>query len=433
MKKLLYISYNFPPVGGGRVRRTLKFVKYLKDFDWLPIVLTVKRPAVPEYDISLMEEIPKEIRVVRTNSFNFAWIKKLRGNTRKSIYNKKKSKLRIMLEKVEEKIKWSIFIPDIRIAWIPFAVRKGLKIIKKEDIKAIFVSGEPFSSFFSGIFLKKITGIPLIIEFRDEWCEFNDYFSFRTKPRWVKKLEEKMEKWSVEQSDKVISVTETIVDNFKKRYPYLNHDRFVCITNGYDQDDFKDLIGEKRTDKFVITYAGALRSCRTPKFLFEAIEDWIEEEPWISNQLNFTYLGICEPDTQYLFEREKIKKVADIIGFVSFKSTLNYLKNSDILIYLEDQIEIADRVCPSKLFEYIAIGRPILALAEGISVREVIQKSNTGIVVSPRDVKKIKQALKSMFFKYKRGRLTLTQNGKYIKRFERRYLTSQLATVLDQV
>ena len=162
MKKLLYISYNFPPAGGSRVRRTLKFVKYLKDFGWLPIVMTVKRPAVPEYDLSLMEEIPKGIKVIRTKSFDFSRITKLSKDIRKSVF-KKKSKLRITLMTVVEKIKWSIFVPDVRIGWIPFAVRKGLEIIEKEDIDAIFVSGEPFSSFFSGIFLKKRTGKPFFI------------------------------------------------------------------------------------------------------------------------------------------------------------------------------------------------------------------------------------------------------------------------------
>ena len=140
MKKVLVIAYTFPPVGGGRVRRVLKFVKYLGEFGWMPTVLTVKKPVVPAYDHRLKEEIPADVEIVRTASLEITSKAKgfLKGEAGKGI-----------LSRICDKIRWFVFIPDTRIGWIPFALLKGLFLIKKKKIDVIFAMGEPFSSFLT--------------------------------------------------------------------------------------------------------------------------------------------------------------------------------------------------------------------------------------------------------------------------------------------
>lgn len=428
MRKVLVIAYSFPPVGGGRVRRVLKFVKYLRDFGWEPVVLTVKHPIVSTYDADLIKEIPVDIEIIRTTSLEIrrGFIDNLKAAGKSS----KMSVFKQRLYKFFDKAKWWVFFPDTRVGWVPFAIAKGARIIKQKKIDLILVMGEPFSSFLAGVILKFLTRRPLVLDFRDEWSEFSRYF-YPQKGVVIRALERKLEAFVIAKSDRVISVTEAIVDNFKIRYSKYK-DRFICITNGFDPIDFEN-ISKKISNNFIITYAGSLYKFRSPKYFLEAIEQCIDENPHILDKLRIVFIGTIEPDLHSLFNNPIIKDIVSLTGFLKYRDTLEHLANSDVLLYIEDQLESADRSLPAKLFDYLALKIPILALARSSLSKDIIEKANAGKVISQDDIGEIKKTIVEYFNKFSKGGLGVDIRSDIIQQFDRRYLTGELSRVLNSL
>jgi len=424
LKKILIIAYGFPPVGGGRVRRVVKFIKYLPQFGWQPVILTAKSPFVLEYDKGLLKELDKGIKVYRTKSIELAAVKNislentLRGN----------GFIRSFILALAKKFKWWLCVPDSRIGWIPFALWSGFGIIKKESVDVILVTGEPFSSFITGALLKWLTRKPLVLDFRDEWVGFNKYY-FPEKSKLVMALEEKLEAFTINKADKVISVTDEIINNFRKSYPREDKDKFICITNGFDPQDYAGIITRKDSGKFIISYAGTLYSRRTPEYLLRAIELILKESPDLRNKVILRFIGEVDNRIKPLFEDRELKSVIEVLGFLPFIDTINKLAESDLFVYIEDQVEISERILPAKLFDYLALRRPILALGKSDFLSEIIRKANVGIVVAPDNVKLIKNALFDFIYKDKNVEI----DESYIQQFDRRNLTAKLSVVLNSL
>jgi len=435
LKKVLILAYSFPPAGGGRVRRAMKFVKYLPAFGWKPIVLTVKKPRVDVYDYTLLKELPGDLTVIRTSSLELPNpFPALRQKTVNAVEKKDdfKFKINTFVFRVLNKIKASIFIPDTRIGWIPFAVFRGIRIAKREKIDAIMVTAEPFSSFISGVMIKLFTQRPLILDYRDEWSENNKYV-FSEKGKILRKIEEFLEGICIRYADRVISVTDGIVDNFCKRYTQYKG-KFTCITNGFDADDFKEM-GKPKNDRdtFTISYTGAIYKRRFPQRLFEAVFDLIKEKPELSRTLRLDFMGEICPETRYLFENSKIKELIRVHGFLNHKDAIDRIKDSNALLYIEDDINNSDRILPAKLFEYMAAKRPVLALVRNGTAKQTVIKGKIGFVADPTDMGELKKTLLELYDSYYKKGLEFRPDDEFINQFSRKDLTAKLASVLEQV
>jgi glycosyltransferase involved in cell wall biosynthesis len=428
MKKVLIIAYSFPPVGGGRVRRVLKFVKFLPEFGWQPFVLTVKRPQVPEYDEQLLREISTDIKVVRTNSLEPT--NRMRSLLNITAANKRLSKILQILIKICTKIKYFIFLPDTRTGWIPFCVFHGWRIVRSEKIDIIFASAEPFSSFIAAVVLKRITKKPLILDFRDEWVGFSRFY-FPGKPTVVRKLEALLEKIVVNNADKVISVTESIIKDFISRYPSKKN-KFLCITNGFDPDDFKNISKKSEDSKFTITYAGTLYKLRTPAYFLKAVKLVLRQEPDFSKRGRIRFVGTMDGNILELFNDNELKDIIDIEGFLPHQNTLVTMAKSNLLLFIEDQLPISNRLLPAKLFEYMATQRPILALANDGSVKKIISYTRCGQVIPPTDIEGIAVYLSDFYRNFKAGREIWQQSDcKKIMEFSRKNTTQKLSEIFN--
>jgi glycosyltransferase involved in cell wall biosynthesis len=434
LKKVLIISYNFPPVGGGRVRRVLKFVKFLSEFGWEPMVLTVKRPNVPEYDYELSSEISDSTRIIRTGSFEFGSLARYIRNCHNGVGGRRDfiGRLRQFLSNIACRLKWWIFFPDSRIGWIPFCIASGYRTIKRESVDLIFATAEPFSSFISAVLLKKFTDRPLVVDFRDEWSGFSDYY-FPDKNRIIKKLERLLERFIVKNADVVISVTQPIIRDFIARYPDQKQEKFVCITNGFDPDDFKGLPDKGHNDRFTITYAGSLYKLRTPEYFLKGVKQFLKREPDFQKRARILFIGTIEKEIFNLLDDDNLRQMVDAPGFLCFRDTLRHLINSDLLLYIEDQVPISDRLLPAKLFEYMACKKPIIALANEGTVKETIEYTGCGKVVSPYDIRSIVECLEYFYKNFKENRPLFIANKEKIEKFSRRNLTRKLAEEFDKI
>ncbi|MCK4996012.1 MAG: glycosyltransferase, partial [Thermoplasmatales archaeon] len=241
MKKVLMISYSFPPIAGGGVFRTLKFVKFLPNFGYDSVVLSVKKSKFKDFDETLLNAIPSTTNVYRAK------------NIESKIYRYAGSFFHI-------NYKW-YQIPDVFITWLPFALNKAKYIVKKEKPSVIYSTSPPATSHIIAMLLKKKTKLPWVADFRDPWT---DNFIIKYPTKFHRKLEEKLEKKVLKLADKVILNTESNKDALLKKYPDINKEKFIVITNGYDLDDFEN-IELSKTNNFTIASVGSFYDEMNPR------------------------------------------------------------------------------------------------------------------------------------------------------------------------
>ncbi len=403
MKKVLILAYYFPPLGGPGVQRTLGYVKYLKEFGWEPVILTVDEST--RFDIkdeSLLKEIPEVIKIERTHHKYLPW------------------GIRAALHK----------IPDEFIGWLPSTYFKALEIMKKNDYDVIYTTGPPQTAHLIGYLLKKKTGKPLIVDFRDEWTQnpFNKYsFFYIGVNQWL-------EKKVLQNADAVVSVSEGITKGLRTLINDKNN-KFHTITNGYDESDFnnykpKDTYG----DKFRITYTGSFyggypSGSRYPYTFFKIIGDLLKE-----NRINKDDLKIIKIGQEEKLDPTIPEENIDYVGYVPHNEVFKYVKNTTILLLVVQTKNRMELAYTGKIFEYINSEKPILALVpkDGVAV-DLIRKTNTGVVVEPDDVDGIKKAILDSYNKWKNNDLKIEPNWNVIKQYERKNLTKKLAQIFDEL
>ena len=248
-KKILIISYYWPPAGGPAVQRVVKYVKYLSEFNYQPIVLTVENPQVQAYDNSLLKEIPAEVEVIKTKSFQpFGIYKKLLGIDKNTSIPKQvisKSENESFKSKISRFIRANIFIPDARIGWFPYLVNKGLKICKEKNIDVIFSTSPPHSVHLGAKKIAKKTKIKWIADFRDPWVDA--YWNLdMSKMAFAEKLDKIFEKNVLKSADTITTVSEELINLFQAR----QKNNYELLHNGFEKIN----LTKKTSAKFEILF-----------------------------------------------------------------------------------------------------------------------------------------------------------------------------------
>lgn len=448
MKKVLIISYFFPPVGGVGVQRVLKFVKYLPRFGWQPAVLSVRNPDFQTFDPKLLEEVPAQTRVMWTRTaepskaYNFfaAPFAKMKSSLKMRKPPDKTEVDVLPKQRLATQISHFLFIPDSRIGWLPFAIFCILGRIKKGEYDMILSTSPPFSTHLVGLAAKLILGKPWVMDLRDLWV-LGPHIKAPTKFHlWISKyIEHKLLRFA----DKVITVSDPFRENLKKAYPDIVEHKFDVITNGYDAEDFG--IGQaKQNEKFSIGHVGSMYrySGRTPYYFLMALADLKKAIPNLEKVMEVLFIGLIDDENRELMNamasRFSLRGVLHVRDFVSHEEAISWVRKFDVLLFLgvraaRDCHHTTGDASSGKLYEYLAAGKPVLALTEDGAVKSVIEKSGCGILVGYNDIERIKQEILICFNEYKQGHLKVEPNWDFITRFERKALTRQLADTLNEL
>ncbi|MCJ7812544.1 glycosyltransferase [bacterium] len=430
MKKVLFITYYFPPMGMAGVQRAVKFVKYLPEFGWEPIVLTVKDVSYRAYDHSLLNEI-SGTTIYRTNSFDplrIGWKmscmfkKDLERNT--SVHFLRFSHL------INRHLFPWIFIPDTKVPWIPCALKKADQILQNHHIDLIFTTSPPHSAHLIGLSLKKKREIPWLADFRDNWkteqFERGPTVFHRKLDRWVANR-------VISEADKVIAVTHSITRDLAQR-SLRNQRDFFTIPNGFDQAEFdttKPSVSDPK--KWTITYCGSLYPKRNPERFLQSVANAIHDRPDIKKKLHIRFAGtVFEIDFKRMIDQYGLKELIHVAGYVSHQGSIRYLMGSDCLLLLIAKDESKDKAT-GKIYEYLASGKPILALIPKGEAEKLIIKHARGVVVPPDDVNGIKAQIIRAFDLWKRNDLKITvPRWQGIEQYSRRNQTKVLADIFNQ-
>ena len=411
MKKVLWVSYLFPPLNCG-VGRQVKIAKYLPTYGWLPVVLSVKRSRLrPFYDTSIVKDIPPNVEVHRTWSLESRLVMQYLPGL-----------LRI-------NPKW-VRIPDQFIGWFPFALRKGLHIIRNEKVDAIFSSSLPNTCHLVAYILKQRTGLPWVADFRDLWTQ-NPYTSY---PAPVLRLENKMEKAVITMADKITTINDSAENDLRNKYSSEPAEKFVTIAHGYDPQDFQTVDSKKSptSGKFTITYTGSLYGRMKVDTFMYAVKELLKENEDLSGKLNIKFVGSVLP-AERLAHQLGLERVVTTLGWVTHQEAWSYLSDSDVLLFVLGTGEHGEKASTGKLPEYMATGKPVLALApEGVA-SNIIREANIGVVVNPEDREGIKQVVVQMYHKWVSGRLEISPNREVIEQYDIRVLSKRFATIFDEL
>jgi len=423
-KKVLILAYYFPPLGMGGVQRVTKFVKYLPLFGWKPFVLTVKEADYWAKDYSLLNELSSEAEVIRTGSLDPLRI----SFVFRAVFGKGQREGEPVRGKSVGRSKLSswLFFPDSKIGWLPFALMKGLFLCRKEKFDLIFSSSPPPSLHLTGYLLKLATGLPWLADFRDPWTGYK-LESFPTRLHVL--LRRVVERLILGKADRVIAANPAIKGVLESRH---GRGEKICeVSQGYDEEDFAAISSEK-PETFVIGYLGTFSPDCDPKPLFAALGDLISRGVIPRDKVRFVHVGVCVGiDFDRLVQRYGLEEVVQEKGYLPHKEALGEMGGASLLLLVTSDNPL---VFPAKVFECLRLGKPILGVINPESqIAALLIRAKAGRVVSPEDKEGLKHALCSCFSEFEKGELTSDADKDLVQEFERKSLTSKLASLFDQI
>jgi len=423
MKKVLIITYYWPPAGGSGVQRWLKFSKYLPENGWKPYIFTPDSPSFDVKDEDLLSDIHIETEIWKTPIWEPYTLKeKLFGKSESSnagiIQDKSSTKNKIM-----NWVRGNFFIPDPKVFWVRPSIKLLSKKIKEEGITHLVSTGPPHSMHLIALGLKKQNpDLKWVADFRDPWSELdllNDFHLTKKSRQKYRKLEQEV----LRISDVCLTVSETWVESFK----VLGSRNVKLITNGFDEDDFA--VKEKENDKFIIGHFGLLNHLRNPKNLWKTLHDLCDENPDFNEKLEIRLSGNIDTEvlqniTQYFHLKNKVK----VLGYLSHKEVLNQYNDSSVLLLLLFNSESGIGNYPGKLFEYFAAKRPILAFGPTESdTQKLMNRTKSGNYHYYEDVN-IKENIISLF--ENKEEFIISDE---INNFTRKKLTRKLSVLLNKM
>jgi len=404
MKRLLIVSYYWPPCGGPGSLRPVKFAKYLPDYGIEPIILTRKDIAYHSIDTELGKDL-KNFKIYRTESFDPARILYILGMRK---YQPKKWQV---------PIKKSLNFPDNKVGWIPFAYKEALRI----DFDYIFVTAPPFSAFITGYILAKKTDKPLILDFRDAWLEFP---FIRYENKFQKRFVSYWEKKVVEFASLVITVSEDIKGSLVMRCPKIKNKIYV-IPNGYDPNDFSH---STLPEKFTISYLGTIREERNPEPFLLAVEKFIKETGLSPDCVEIKFIGHIEEEYVKLIKRYPYTK---IFGHLPYRQALKEFCNAHLVLMITTG---DDFFFPSRQNEYLASGLPIIScgISGGLFILEQAEKQGYPVHFYEYDnIIGMKEIMRDYYVKYKYNKIKRSPHP--LPEYTRQNLTAKLTHLLRRV
>lgn len=424
MKKILIISYYFPPAGGPGVQRWLKFVKYLPDFGIQPIVYIPENPTYPIVDENLVDEIPENVTIIKHKIFepyqiaSFLSSKKTKKISSGIIPNTKKQ---TFLERFLLWIRGNLFIPDARVFWVKPSVKHLEKYIIDNQIDTIITTGPPHSLHLIGLELKRKLNIKWFADFRDPWTTIGYHKALKLS-KYAAKKHQDMEREVLNTADSIIVTSKTT----KTEFELITRKPITVITNGFDTENIEK---QELDNKFSLAHIGSFLSERNPKILWESLSELLNEIPNFENHLQIKLIGAVSESVLKTITDFGLKNYILNLGYLSHKEAVIHQRKSQVLLLIEINSPETKSIIPGKLFEYMVSNRPIIAIGpKNSDFSEIITTTNTGIFFEYSEKDKLKALILEHYNKYLKSQLKV--NGVGIEQYSRRKLTEKLAFLI---
>ena len=360
MKRLLIITYYWPPTGGSGVQRWVKFSKYLPQLGWQPVVYTPENPEQLARDESLLGDVPACAEVLKTRIVEpYEIYRRLTGGKMgEGEVNPVNAQKKSFKKRLSLWVRGNCFVPDPRVGWVRPSVRFLKRYLAEHPVDAVVTTGPPHSVHLIGRGLKRALGLHWIADFRDPWTEMFYYKHLALSPA-ADRAHHRLEQSVLDEADTVISVSPPVAADFRAR----TKTPVVLITNGFDEEDFP--AGSVRNDgKFRLVHTGLFAADGNPLNLWDALAERCAADPAFRSRLEIRLAGKVDTAiTAAIRERGLGENLVDL-GYLPHDETVREQRGADVLMLpLRQEPEYA-KVLPGKIFEYLAARRPVLGIGE---------------------------------------------------------------------
>lgn len=422
MKNVLILTYYWPPAGGSGVQRWLKFVKYMPQFGIRPIVYTADKKSFSITDNSLMSEIPKEALILKRKVWEPENLFSLFGKTNREGAGFLEAKPGFW-GRIKKYIRANYFIPDSRKYWIGPSVRYLREIIDKENIDLIISTGPPHSLHLIAMQLQKEKAVKWIADFRDPWTEI-DYFHKLPLTKRAFSKHKDMEHSVVQNADVVLVVGDTMNEKYKP----LNSN-VITLTNGFDVATAE--VSVELDKGFTMTHIGLMNADRNPSILWEALTDLREESADFKNAFQLQLVGKTDASVRKSIFNSRLDSCLIDLGYQPHDKITDLQRASQCLLLVVNNVPFAKGIVTGKVFEYLAAGRPIIAIGpEGGDLDRILTETDAGTVIGFHNKAQLKKQIKTYFNKYKEENLKRTSQN--IDKYHRRELTMKLVSIIEE-
>ncbi len=432
MKRALIITYYWPPSGGSGVQRWLKFSKYLPYYDWQPVIYTPENPEHPVIDESLEKDIPEEAVVIKQKIFEpYGFFRRLVGLSKDykvGISQILDHKDKGFLWNLSVWIRGNLFIPDPRILWIKPSVKFLTEYIERNPVDVIITTGPPHSMHLIGKRLKEKTGLKWIADLRDPWSRI-DYLKEMKMTRMAKKRQENMERRVLCAADGVITVSPTWAEDLEE----LTGRKVEVIYNGFDPEDFEKHVAADNGDKFRILYSGNLSKFQYSKDFFDTLEQLCIENEDFRNDLQLDFYGAVDPKAEKdILAYEHVGKKYNFHGYVSHETVIRQYHKASLLLIIMNDTENSRGVIPAKGFEYMASGRPVLAIGpEDCDFAKILRKTGAGMDAGFKDIIAMRNGVIKIY--KDSGKKSEDFKKQEVEKFSRKELAGKLVQFLENI
>ena len=429
MRKILIVTYYWPPCGGSAVLRWLSFARYLKEFGWEPIIYTPLNPEPQEVDESLLKDVPEGLRVIRTRIREpYALYKWFTGR-------KKSEKLGVGLMSEGRKpglasrlslwIRSNLFIPDPRMLWIRPSVKHLGKILKKEMADVVITTGPPHSMHLIGLGLKAMLGIKWIADFRDPWTNIDFYRDLKLSA-WADNKHKRLERKVLHQADHVITVSPTMTAEFRS----MGAEYVSTLTNGYVR-----LPAQKTSlpeQGFSLLHMGSMPASRNPLNLWEALSQLVKENPAFASGLKVTLSGRTDFTVIEAVRQAGLERYVICQPYIPHAKAVESMRRASVLLLFINNSPNARGILTNKFFEYLSAGRPVVAIGpKDGDVAGILRETGAGEIFDFDETESLKTHLLGLF------KLILNhepvKTGKGIEKYDRRNLAKELVQLINSI
>lgn len=429
-KRVLIISYYWPPTGGSGVQRWVKFAKYLPSEGWQPVIYTPLNPEAITVDESLLDEIPPQVEVIRRKIFEpyniYRALTGKKGRTAQSgEVNPINSQEKSFTQKVAMWIRGNMFIPDPRCFWIGPSVRFLKEYLKEHPVDIIVSTGPPHSMHLIARKVARATGIPWVADFRDPWTKMF-YFKHLALSPWAERKHARLEKMVLDDASVVVAVSPLVQDEFKA----MTTTEVDLITNGFDEDDFA--ANTQRDEYFSITHTGLFASDGNPDILWKVLAEKCRRDSEFKKLLRIRLAGKTDKQITESIVAAGLGENLEDLGYCNHNDAVCLQKSSSLLILPLRKEPEYRATLPGKLFEYLASERPILGIGQtdGAMAR-IISQTQAGFVFGWEDSASISRYIDLCWERFRNG--TLKADTHDIGSFSRRSLTHRMACLFDRL
>ena len=431
MKKVLVITYYWPPSGGAGVQRWLKFVKYLRGFNWEPVVFCPENPEYPETDLSLLKDIPKDLEIVTFPIWEpYNVYKKILGQKKEVKINAgflTETKKNKTLENFSVWVRGNFFIPDARKFWIQPSVRYLKKYLALHPVDVIVSSGPPHSTHMIAMKLAGFFKLPWLADFRDPWTNIDFYQDLRL-TKWADRKHHQLELKVLQNASAVSVISKSMSDDFRR----IHNRSFEVITNGFDEDDLPRTISSVRDQKFSIAHIGTLVNTRNPLTLWKSLKWMVESNPGFSTDLEIKLVGKVDILVTKSIEEYGLTRFVKKIAYLPHDQVVICQQESQVLLLIINNTPNAKLILTGKFFEYLAARRPILCIGpDDGDAAAILHETSSGLLSGFEDVETMKKNLQQLYGDFITGNLNVKSEN--IEKYSRKELTGALAGVLNKI